>query len=92
MTAWFAYIDDALEKPETETSFQEQWREMELRLWTVFGKPSNPRGNFDKRWCVSLSAYVAGVPRGVYFANLDDLLVFKLMYPRIRIREPVSGK
>jgi hypothetical protein len=87
--AFFFYLDGYFQ--EDKKDHIATWKEIEADLISRFGKPDDPRYDL-KRWSTSLSAYVAGVPRGVYFHYETDALAFKLAFGKARQREGGFGK
>jgi hypothetical protein len=86
---WLAHIEGALDRSPKEISYLDQWREIEKVLRERFGDPCDVRSVFNSRWTAGLSSFsISGVPRSVYFLHEDDMLAFKLMYPKIEVRNP----
>ena len=44
-----------------------------------FGKPNDSYGDLET-WSCSLTTYMSGIPRGVYFAKSEDATAFKLAF------------
>lgn len=87
--AFFFYLDEYYQKD--KENHLDTWAKLEAEIIQVFGKPDNPRGDL-KRWSISLSAYIAGIPRGVYFLYEEDAMLFKLKFGKARQREGGFGK
>ena len=85
--AFFFYLDEYFQ----EKDHIETWKSLEADIICRFGKPDGP-GHDLKRWATSLTAYMEGVPRGVYFKYESDALAFKLAFGKARQRAGGFGK
>lgn len=87
--AYFFYIGEYFKDDGVDLT--KRWQEMKKDLINQFGNPSPPAKEL-KRWTYSLTAYVSGVPRGVYFLYNEDAAFFKLKYSKAEQREGGFGK
>lgn len=87
--AFFFYLDEYFTSPKED--HLRTWQNLYSQITDRFGASDDPRKELN-RWSVSLSTYMAGIPRGVYFLYEEDAIAFKLAFSKAVQRPGGFGK
>lgn len=87
--AYFFYLDEYFKGD--DINHLRTWNRLKKKIIKQFGKPNSSYGDLET-WSCSLTTYMPGIPRGVYFAKSEDASAFKLIFGKAEQREGGFGK
>ncbi len=84
-TPKFVYLNYSLQDGEDYIDF---YSKIKKDLLETFGPDCDPRygDSLTTRWSEGFMSVLDGCPKGLYFRDSDDLLLFMLKYPESSIR------